>query len=158
VATSTISQEAANLAAKKLDEGNNFNCINCRNCRNCRNCINCRNCTDCTDCTYCRNCTDCINCRNCAHCRNCTYCVDCRNCLNCTYCAVQPIQIISGTYLVTIRKDGRIKIGCKDFHLSVWKDESPTGISAHLTSMEQTCWNTYKTIILSLAETVNSCM
>ena len=127
---SELSQEAADQGADYLDRQNCTDCSHCINCINCINCIECRNC---------RNCTDCIN------------CTDCRNCRNCINCTDQPIQIMGGIYIVTIRKDKTIKIGCKDFPISTWEDDSPNGISFWLSTSELELWNKSKHVILALA-------
>ena len=139
---SELSQVSAERCAAYLDR------------QNCRNCIDCRNCTDCTDCRNCTRCIDCRNCANCSHCRNCTGCLDCTHCTNCTECAdctEQPVQILGGRYIVTIRKDKTIKIGCKDFSISIWEDDSPDGIASQLSISELEMWKKSKQAILALA-------
>ena len=139
---SELSQESADRCAEYLDR------------QNCRNCIDCRNCTDCTDCRNCNRCRNCINCTDCSHCRNCTGCINCTECTNCTECAdctEQPIQIMGGIYIVTIRKDKTIKIGCKDFPISIWEDDSPNGIASRFSTSELELWNKSKHVILALA-------
>ena len=139
---STISQESADRCADYLDM------------QNCRDCVNCRNCTDCRECRNCSRCVNCINCSNCSHCRSCISCLDCTECTTCTECtdcAKQPIQITGGAYIVTIRTNKTIKIGCKDFPVSIWEDDSPNGIASQLSTSELELWNKSKYVILALA-------
>ena len=139
---STISQESAERCADYLDT------------QNCVNCVNCRCCVSCKECRNCVGCVNCINCSNCSHCINCIGCLDCTECTNCTECAdctEQPIQITGGLYIVTIRTNNTIKIGCKDFHVSIWEDDSPNGIASQLSISELEIWNKSKQAILALA-------
>ena len=142
---SELSQEAADRSADYLDRQN---CRNCSRCSRCINCINCRNCRNCRNCTECRNCR---NCRNCTDCIKCTDCRNCTDCTDCTDCTEQPIQIMGGIYIVTIRKDKTIKIGCKDFPISIWEDDSPNGIASQFSTSELELWNKSKHVILALA-------
>lgn len=92
------------------------------------NCINCTYCTDCTDCTRCAYCTDCTD---------------------CTDCTQQPIQLIGLTWIITIRANNTIKIGCQDHPRDFWESAEDSIISA-MDSNALEFWKQYKTLLLSI--------
>jgi hypothetical protein len=150
--SSEISQEDAEYRAKKLDDSG---CTNCTNCTNCNGCINCSNCYDCTGCNDCINCYDCDSCCHCSccnacdYCNNCTSCVNCNSCVDCSNCTVQPTQLIGLTWIVTIRSNNTIKIGCQDHSRPFWENASDSTIDK-MNPVALTFWRKYKTLILSL--------
>ena len=138
VGVSYTSQQAAEDQAAQMDAAN---CTYCTNCMDCTYCTNCTNCTNCMDCTYCTGCTNCTGCTDCTGCTNCT---------GCTVCMEQPLQLIGLRWVVTVRKDKTIRIGCQDHSLAFWQRASDETIAA-MDAEAPAFWAAHKAAILALA-------
>ena len=78
-------------------------------------CSRCSNCSGCLDCLGCSDCSDCLGCSDCLDCSDCSVCSGCSDCLN------QPLaNIITSPWIITIRSDKSIQIGCQNYSLKEW--------------------------------------
>lgn len=107
-------------------------------------CNNCYNCNDCYNCNYCYKCNNCYKCYNCYKCNN------CYNCTKCNDCDKQPIQIIGITWIVTIRQNETIKIGCEDHTREFWMNATDDEI-AKMEYRALKFWGKYKNLILNFS-------
>lgn len=136
VGISLVSMEEALNQQTQMDNNN------CNNCIDCRNCINC---------SYCNNCQNCIECGKCIHCENCENCSNCQEAEDCTS---QPIQILGLRWLITIRANNTMKIGCQDHSLESWENFNDEEIEI-MSYSAPIFWKQYKTMVMSLAKTYN---
>jgi hypothetical protein len=79
---------------------------------------------------------------------NCTGCNDCTDCTRCIGCEKQPIQIIGLAWIVTIRQNDTIKIGCEDHSREFWVNATDSEIS-YMESRALNFWSKYKELILN---------
>lgn len=78
---------------------------------------------------------------------NCTRCMDCMDCMR---CMEQPLQLIGLRWVVTVRKDKTIRIGCQDHSLAFWQRASDGTIAA-MDADAPAFWAAHKAAILALA-------
>jgi len=80
-----------------------------------------------TNCYNCYNCNKCIKCYNC---NNCIKCYNCNNCNNCIKCTEQPLlNAATNLWIITIRQDKTMRIGCQDHSLEIWMNFSDEEIN-----------------------------
>ena len=91
--------------------------------------------------------TNCRNCRNCTNCRNCIDCIDCTNCIDCRNCTTQPILNTPTNYwVICLRSDYTLKIGCQDHPVSDWLSFTDEQISK-MSPKAPAFWKQWKPII-----------
>ena len=67
---------------------------------------------------------------NCYNCYNCNKCYKCNNCYNCIKCTEQPLlNAATNLWIITIRQDKTMRIGCQDHSLEIWMNFSDEEIN-----------------------------
>ena len=92
---------------------------------------------------------DCNHCDNCKNCNNCNNCYNCDNCNHCNNCNEQPIQISGLKWIVTIRANETIKIGCEDHDRDYWVNVSDEEV-VKMNFGALKFWREFKNMILSI--------
>jgi hypothetical protein len=134
-------------AEEALARGLNVDCTGCTGCTHCSGCCDCSGCSDCSDCYGCSDCSGCTRCSGCSGCCDCTDCTDCSCCSDCTE---QPVAVIStGTWIICIRKDGTMKIGCQDYILDHWLNFNDTRIQ-EMHGNALAFWRIWKPVVESV--------
>ena len=108
-----------------LDAGHNVDCISCRQCRSC---------SDCSYCSYCSRCSRCSYCSNCSRCPN------------------QPhANLITDIWVICIRTNNTIEIGCQDHPTQHWLDFDDETIKL-MHNNALVWWRKWKPVIISILE------
>jgi len=125
-------------------------CSYCSRCSGCSDCSRCSGCSDCSYCSRCSGCSDCSRCSGCSDCSDCSGCSYCSGCSGCSDCSTQPkANLITGTWVTTVRQDDTVRIGCQDFSVDEWlsfTDERIAGMDPRAAEFMKT----WKPVILAI--------
>lgn len=85
--------------------------------------------------------------------KNCSHCVDCTGCSHCSHCTEQPLaNMVTRQYVVCLRTDGTLKIGCEDHTVVEWLSFNDERIADMDGDIALKWWGTWKPVIESMVE------
>ena len=122
-------------------------CSDCSGCSYCSGCSRCSYCSDCSGCSYCSYCSRCSYCSGCSRC---SVCYRCSYCSDCSYCEKKPLSVLTtDRWIICIRQDRTIKIGCQDHTADEWMAFTDDEITA-MHSDALVFWRKWKPVIAAI--------
>ena len=93
------------------------------------------------------NCSRCSGCSGCSYCSGCSRCSDCSRC---SYCEKKPLSVLTtDRWIICIRQDRTIKIGCQDHTADEWMAFTDDEITA-MHSDALVFWRKWKPVIAAI--------
>ena len=93
---------------------------------------------------------NCSRCSGCSGCSDCSYCSDCSDCSGCSGCEKKPLSVLTtDRWVICIRQDRTIKIGCQDHTADEWMAFTDDEITA-MHSDALVFWRKWKPVIAAI--------